>query len=74
MPARTGVWSRFAGVSQPSDSNALVSHSVSQRSDRLLAEVLSEFARTMATDFPIQGILNHLVERTVAILPITASR
>jgi diguanylate cyclase (GGDEF)-like protein len=73
MPARTGVWSRFAGVSQPSDSNALVSHSVSQRSDRLLAEVLSEFARTMATDFPIQGILNHLVERTVAILPITAA-
>ena len=29
-----------------------------------LADVLSEFARTMATDFPIQGILDHLVGRS----------
>jgi len=41
--------------------------------DRQLADVLSEFARTMATDFPIQGILDHLVQRIVDILPITGA-
>lgn len=35
--------------------------------------MLSEFARTMATDFPIQGILDHLVERIVDVLPIDAA-
>ncbi|HEY4314468.1 MAG TPA: GGDEF domain-containing protein [Actinomycetes bacterium] len=35
--------------------------------------MLGEFARTVATDFPIQGILDHLVERIVAILPVTAA-
>jgi diguanylate cyclase (GGDEF)-like protein len=38
-----------------------------------LSAVLGEFARTLATDFPIQGILDHLVERIVAILPITGA-
>jgi diguanylate cyclase (GGDEF)-like protein len=38
-----------------------------------LSAVLSEFARTLATDFPIQGILDHLVERIVDVLPITAA-
>jgi diguanylate cyclase (GGDEF)-like protein len=38
-----------------------------------LSDVLSEFARTMVTDFPIQGILDHLVKRIVEILPITAA-
>src|ERR1700722_2389772 len=38
-----------------------------------LADVLSEFARTMVTDFPIQGILDHLVERIVDVLPVTAA-
>jgi diguanylate cyclase (GGDEF)-like protein len=38
-----------------------------------LSDVLSEFARTMVTDFPIQGILDHLVRRIVEILPITAA-
>jgi diguanylate cyclase (GGDEF)-like protein len=38
-----------------------------------LADVLSEFARTMVTDFPIQGILDHLVKRIVDILPVTAA-
>ncbi len=38
-----------------------------------LSDVLSEFARTMLTDFPIQGILDHLVKRIVEILPITAA-
>jgi len=41
--------------------------------ERQLYTVLGEFARTMATDFPIQGILDHLVIRIVDILPITAS-
>jgi diguanylate cyclase (GGDEF)-like protein len=38
-----------------------------------LSEVLSEFARTMVTNFPIQGILDHLVKRIVEIMPITAA-
>ena len=38
-----------------------------------LADVLSEFARTMLTDFPIQGILDHLVQRIVDVLPVTAA-
>jgi diguanylate cyclase (GGDEF)-like protein len=38
-----------------------------------LSEVLSEFARTMVTNFPIQGILDHLVKRIVDVLPITAA-
>jgi diguanylate cyclase (GGDEF)-like protein len=38
-----------------------------------LADVLSEFARTMVTDFPIQGILDHLVKRIVEIMPVTAA-
>jgi diguanylate cyclase (GGDEF)-like protein len=38
-----------------------------------LSDVLSEFARTMVTDFPIQRILDHLVKRIVEIMPITAA-
>ena len=38
-----------------------------------LAEVLSEFARTMVTDFPIQAILDRLVDRIVDIMPVTAA-
>jgi diguanylate cyclase (GGDEF)-like protein len=38
-----------------------------------LSDVLSEFARTMVTNFPIQGILDHLVKRIVDIMPITAA-
>lgn len=38
-----------------------------------LSDVLSEFARTLATDFPIQGILDHLVTRIVDVLPIDAA-
>jgi len=41
--------------------------------ERQLSKVLSEFARTMVTNFPIQGILDHLVQQTVDILPITAA-
>jgi hypothetical protein len=38
-----------------------------------LSDVLSEFARTMVTDFPIQGILTRLAQRIVDVLPITAA-
>src|SRR5665213_1032784 len=41
--------------------------------DDKLSAVLSEFARTLATDFPIQGILDHLVKRIVDVLPISAA-
>ena len=41
--------------------------------DRQLAAVLSEFAGTMLTDFPIQGILDHLVQKIVEIMPITGA-
>jgi diguanylate cyclase (GGDEF)-like protein len=41
--------------------------------ERQLSAVLREFARTLATDFPIQRILDHLVERIVDVLPITAA-
>jgi diguanylate cyclase (GGDEF)-like protein len=42
-------------------------------SERQLSEVLQEFARTLVTDFPIQGILDHLVECIVDVLPITGA-
>ena len=51
---------------------AVIPHA-SHADDRDLVGVLSEFARTMATDFAIQGILDHLVGRIVDILPITAA-
>ncbi len=38
-----------------------------------LSSVLSEFARTLITDFSIQGILDHLVERIVEVLPVTSA-
>jgi diguanylate cyclase (GGDEF)-like protein len=38
-----------------------------------LADVLGEFARTMVTDFPIQGILDHLVKRIVDVMPVSAA-
>ena len=41
--------------------------------ERQLSSVLSEFARTMVTDFPIQGILESLVQRIVEILPVTGA-
>jgi diguanylate cyclase (GGDEF)-like protein len=41
--------------------------------ERQLSEMLSEFARTMVTDFPIQRILERLVQRIVEILPVTAA-
>ncbi len=46
---------------------------VTTKSDRQLSGVLSDFARTMLTDFPIQGILDQLVRRIVEIMPITGA-
>jgi diguanylate cyclase (GGDEF)-like protein len=41
--------------------------------ERQLSAVLSDFARTMVTEFPIEGILQQLVQRIVEILPITGA-
>jgi diguanylate cyclase (GGDEF)-like protein len=41
--------------------------------EQRLSAVLSEFARTMATDSPIQAILDHLVLRIVDVVPVTAA-
>jgi diguanylate cyclase (GGDEF)-like protein len=41
--------------------------------DQQLSDVLSEFARTMLTDFPIQAILDQLVKRIVEVLPISSA-
>ena len=41
--------------------------------ERRLSNVLSEFARTLVTDFPIQAILDHLVVRIVYVLPVGAA-
>lgn len=38
-----------------------------------LSDVLSEFARTVVTDFPIHAILDHLVIRIVDLLPIDSA-
>ena len=42
-------------------------------SDQKLSDVLSDFARTMVTDFSIQSILDQLVGRIVDILPVTSA-
>ena len=41
--------------------------------DHQVSNVLSEFARTMLTEFPIQAILDQLVVRIVEVLPITGA-
>jgi hypothetical protein len=38
-----------------------------------LSDVLSEFARTMLMNFPIERILDHLVKRIVDVMPISAA-
>lgn len=42
------------------------------REDRL-AEVLAEFAHTLAADFSIEETLDHLVERIVSAVPVTGA-
>ncbi len=41
--------------------------------ENALSAVLTEFAHTMLTDFPIQAILDGLVRRIVEVLPVTAA-
>src|ERR1700691_6574421 len=41
--------------------------------EQQLSAVLREFARTMVTEFPIQTILDRLVERIVDVLPVSAA-
>lgn len=41
--------------------------------ERLLSDVLSGFARTQATDFPMQAILDHPVAQIVDVLPISTA-
>jgi diguanylate cyclase (GGDEF)-like protein len=41
--------------------------------DRQLSSVLSEFAFTLATDFSITSILDHLVRQIVDIVPVTSA-
>ncbi len=41
--------------------------------ERRLSRVMSDFARTVATDFSIQAILDQLVVRIVEVLPITSA-
>lgn len=41
--------------------------------DDNLSAVLREFASTLVTDFPIQGILNHLVGRIVEVLAVSGA-
>ena len=46
---------------------------ITTTSEGQLSDVLSDFARTMLTDFPIQSILEQLVRRIVEIMPITGA-
>jgi GAF domain-containing protein len=41
--------------------------------EQTLWSVLGEFARTVRTNFPVQGILGHLVKRIVDMLPIPSA-
>lgn len=43
------------------------------KTERRLSDLLSEFARTLVTDFPIQSILDHLVVRIVELLPVESA-
>ena len=58
-----------------SGGDSLQSHPRPRMTDaeRELSSILSEFARTMLTDFPIQEILDRLVTRIVGLLPITGA-
>lgn len=57
----------------PRNQPAVLMQGVAVVNERQLSVVLSDFARTMVTDFPIQSILDHLVQRIVDVLPVTAA-
>jgi diguanylate cyclase (GGDEF)-like protein len=70
--SRKVSWYSIHWVDRP-DLAALVSvRRCAVRTDRQLSDVLSEFARTLVTDFPIQSILDHLVVRIAELLPISS--
>jgi hypothetical protein len=63
----------FYSRSRPNCARAPFLWMVAVANEDKLSAVLSEFARTVITDFPIEGILDHLVEKIVEILPITSA-
>ena len=69
---RVTLWAD-RGFTRPDHARALQTGMATVVHEDKLSAVLSEFARTLATDFPIQSILDHLVERIVEILPVTAA-
>ena len=52
---------------------AAVSDSFRDGREETLSTVLGEFARTLSTNFPVQGILDHFVKQIVLVLPITSA-
>jgi diguanylate cyclase (GGDEF)-like protein len=62
-----------AGAVQTSVLSRFGPSSAMTTTEKQLSDVLSEFARTMLTDFPIQGILDHLVQRIVEVMPISGA-
>ena len=67
LPARTSE-----PVDQQPDGDDLDA-APDENAERRYSDLLAEFAQTMVTDFPIQGILDHLVKRIVEVLPIDAA-
>ena len=65
QPSWSTVWKRYAAVLPLRRSRAMI------RDDELFS-LLSQFPSTLLTDFPIQGILQRLVEMIVETLPVTA--
>lgn len=68
-PAQSGASPQTDQQPVSANHDAAVDEEVERRYSALLAE----FAQTMVTDFPIQAILDHLVERIVEVLPIDAA-
>jgi diguanylate cyclase (GGDEF)-like protein len=69
-PEAPGYLACYGNLLSPTDDE---SGRVDVSRDKQLSTLLSEFARTLATDFPIQGILDHLIDRIVEVLPVTAA-
>ena len=42
-------------------------------SDRHLADLLGDFVRTIAGDFPLEAVLAHLTERVLDVVPVTGA-
>ena len=59
--------------SEATDTAAALPSSGQTGREETLSSVLGELARTLTTDFPVQGILDHFVKRIVEVLPITSA-